>query len=259
MLTSADLQSRVLKWMQSTGFPLEMAAANAFRHTKFEVRQGTSYIDSESGKGREIDVLVMDPDWIGAVEIGFVLECKSSARPWVVLRSEDAFANYNRFSAFALMTEAASQALVRNAPGSGAGDLAAMKYIERPSEGGYGFRQALDGADQAYAAAIGAVKASAHLAKERESLSYKPAAFYFPVVVVDSPLFECTLQSDGELRLEEVSQSEFLFTAHIPEWVGCWVKVVRKSQLPVFAGWARELADILRHDLKDEEVRVLGA
>lgn len=38
----------------------------------------------------------------------------------------------------------------------------------------YGLRQALDGADQAYAAAIGAVKAYVHLVQERESLSYKP-------------------------------------------------------------------------------------
>lgn len=244
--------------MKSTGFPLEMAAANAFRHAKFEVRQSSTYVDPETGKGREIDVVVTDQDWIGAVEIGFVLECKSSTRPWVVLRSEDAFANYHRFWAFAPMTKSAQDALVSKTPGLGSSSLASMKYIERSSEGGYGLRQALDGADQAYAAAMGAVKACVHLVKEREALSYKPAAIYFPVIVVDSPIFECTLQANGELALEEVSHSEFLFAAHIPERIGCWVRLIGKADLPRYAAWARELANTLRADLKDQEERILG-
>ncbi len=258
MADHPDLETKVLKWMNSTGFPLEMAAANAFRHAKFEVRQSSTYVDPESGKGREIDVVVTDPDWIGAVDIGFVLECKSSARPWVVLRSDDAFANYNRFSAFAPMTESARAALVGKAPGFNSGCLASMKYIERPSDGGYGLRQALDGADQAYAAAIGAVKACVHLVQECESLSYKPAAIYFPVIAVDSPIYECTLLANGELALEEVSHSEFLFVAHIPGRIGCWVRIVGKADLPRYAAWARELANTLRADLKDQEERVLG-
>ena len=251
------LETKVLKWMKSTGFPLEMAAASAFRHASFEVRQSSTYVDPESGKGREIDVVAIDPDWIGAVDIGFVLECKSSARPWVVLRSDDAFANYNRFWAFAPMTESARDALVGSDPLYNYANLASMKYIKRPSDGGYGLRQALDGADQAYAAAMGAVKACVHLVKERESLSYKPAAIYFPVIVVDTPIYECTLQANGELVLEEVSHSEFLFSAHIPERIGCWVRVVGKSDLPRYAAWARELANTLRVDLKNEEGRVL--
>ena len=259
MADSPDLGTKVMKWMKSTGFPLEMAAANAFRHAKFEVRQSSTYVDPESGKGREIDVVVTDPDWIGAIDIGFVLECKSSMRPWVVLRSDDAFANYHRFRAFAPMTKSAQAALVAKSPGVGSASLASMKYIERPSEGGYGLRQALDGADQAYAAAMGAVKACFHLVKECESLYYKPAAIYFPVIVVDSPIFECTLQANGELALEEVSHSEFMFAAHIPERIGCWVRVVGKVELHRYAAWARELANTLRADLKDQEERVLGA
>lgn len=240
--------------MESTGFPLEMAAANAFRHAKFEVRQSSTYVDPETGKGREIDVVVTDPDWIGAVEIGFVLECKSSNRPWVVLRSDDAFANYHRFWAFAPMTKSAQQALVKKAP-----EMPSMKYIERPSEGGYGLRQALDGADQAYAAAIGVVKACTHLVKEREERDYKPAAIYFPVIVVDTPIFECTLQPDGNLALVEAEHSEFLFTAHIPERVGCWVRIIGKRDLPRYAGWAREMATTLRADLQTEEDRIVGS
>lgn len=247
-------RQKVLKWMESTGFPLEMAAANAFRQANFEVRQSSTYIDSETGKGREIDVVVTDPDIIGAVDIGFVLECKSSNRPWVVMRSDDAFANYHRFCAFAPMTDSAQEALVRKAP-----ELRSMSYIERPSEGGYGLRQAFDGADQAYTAAMGVVKACVHLVKKREEQSFKPAAIYFPVIVVDTPIFECSLQADGHLALQEVVHSEFLFTAHIPDWVGSWVRIIGKSDLPRYAAWARTLATALRADLKCEEDRVVAS
>ena len=237
-----------------------MAAADAFRQAKFLIRQSSTYVDPESGKGREIDVLAIDPDYFGAVDIGFVLECKSSSRPWVIFTSEDAYAHYNRIHAFALMTEAARTALFSKLPGfNNDGQLASMKYIERSSKGGYGLRQALDGADQAYVAAMSAVKACVHLAAEQEVVSYKPAALYFPVIVVDSPIFECTLQADGELTLVEVSCSEFLFTAHIPKQIGCWVKVVGKTDLPRYAKWARGLADSLRADLDDQLVRILGA
>lgn len=248
MTQPKNLQTKLLTWMESTGFPLEMAVANAFRQAKFDVRQSSPYVDPETGKGREIDVVVLDPDLFGAVDIGFAVECKSSDRPWVVLRSDDAFAGYHRFHALALMTDSARKALTSKAP-----NLRSMHYIERPSEGGYGLRQAFEGADNGYAATLGAVKACMHLAREKEDVSYKPCAIYFPVIVVDSPIFECTLQSDGQLALKEVDNSEFLFTAHMPQWIGCWVRIVAKKDLLRFATWARALAATLRADLDAEE------
>ena len=87
------LDNKVLEWIKKTGFPLEMQAASAFRAAGFEVRQSYTYPDPQSDKGREIDVLAQDPDWIGVIEVSFVLECKASSKPWVVLTSEDALAN----------------------------------------------------------------------------------------------------------------------------------------------------------------------
>ena len=56
-----------------------------------------------------------------------------------------------------------------------------------------------------------------------------------PFIVIDSPLFECSRKQDGELELIEVSNSEFLFSAHIPDYIGCSVKVITKEHLPDFA------------------------
>ena len=87
------LKNKVLDWIKKTGFPLEMEAASAFRSAGFGVRQSFTYTDPQSEKGREIDVLAQDPDWMGVIEISFVLECKASSKPWVVLTSEDALEN----------------------------------------------------------------------------------------------------------------------------------------------------------------------
>ena len=245
---------KVLEWLQRTGFPLEMHAASAFRSAGFDVRQSATYSDPESSKGREIDVLAQDPDWIGVVEISFVVECKASPNPWVVLTSEDALSNYNRLFAFAITSLAARQALI----GKGYTTFGALDpYIKRPSHGGYALRQAFcKDNDPAYAAAIGVMKACTDLAQDRTSSEIPRLAFVFPVIVVDSPLFECVLTEDGELKLTEVRQSEFLFSAYVPEHVGTCIKVITKSEVPEFARWAKKLADSIRQELKHEEARI---
>jgi hypothetical protein len=245
------LSNKVLEWLRSTGFPLEMEAAAAFRNAGFDVRQSGTFPDPQSDKGREIDVLAEDPDVLGVIEISFVVECKSSSKPWVVLTSEDALANYNRLFAFAITSGAARKALASRLT-----ELSPVlrQYIDRPKRGGYGFRQALGkDADPAYTAAMSAIKACHGIAQDRVSSSIPRLAFAFPVVVVDSPLFECSRRDDGDLQLTEVSDSKFLFSAHIPGHVGCCIKVVTRECLPVYAKWAKGLANVIREDFKNEE------
>jgi hypothetical protein len=79
-----SMTENVRQWLEGEGFPLEMRVAAAFRKTGFDVRQSSLYADPESGKNREIDVIAADPDYIGIVEIHFVVECKSSKKPWVL-------------------------------------------------------------------------------------------------------------------------------------------------------------------------------
>ena len=152
--------------------------------------------------------------------------------------------------AFAITSEAARKAIIENSGEEGHIE----SYLQRPSRCGYGFRQALGkNNDVAYAAAIGALKACRGIAKDRESSTIPRLAFAFPVIVVDSPLFECSLEGDGELHLQEVKESEFLFSAHIPDEVGCCVKVIRKERLVKFATDAKQIANTIRESLKDQE------
>jgi hypothetical protein len=84
-----------------------MEAAAAFRRAGFEVKQSVTYPDPQSDKAREIDVLATQPDIVGVIDVSFVVECKASHNPWIVLMSEDALANYNRLFAFAVTSRAA--------------------------------------------------------------------------------------------------------------------------------------------------------
>lgn len=245
------LTEKVLDWLNTTGFPLEMEAASAFRAEGFDVRQSIVFPDPQSDKGREIDVLAQDPNLIGIIEISFVIECKSSSNPWVVFTSEDALSGCNRLLAFGVTSNAAKDALAERV-----GKNLWERYISRPEHGGYGFRQALrKESDPAYTAAIGALKACHGIAQDRVSSSIPRLAFAFPIIVVDSPVFECSRKQNGELALVEVSHSEFLFSAHIPDQIGCCVRVISKEYLPTFAKWAKGLATSIREELKDEEAR----
>jgi hypothetical protein len=244
-------REQVLKWLNETGFPLEMAAASAFRQAGFEVQQSATYVDLQSEKGREIDVLARDPDIIGFIELSVVVECKSSTKPWVVLTSNDALAVYNRLRTGAVMSERTYTALSRGRTDN----LKVDQYLHRAGKCGYGFRQAFSkDADPGYGAAMNVVSACKGITSVVPAGDDWPTlAASIPIIVVDSPLFECQLRPDGELELVEVDASAFLFSAHIPKQVSCVVRVIHRSKLEVTAKWAKSLVDALREDLKPEE------
>ena len=248
-------RSKVQEWLEKTGFPLEMAAAAAFRRAGFFVRQSSTYSDPQTEKGREIDVLASDSDYLGDFETSFVIECKASKKPWVVLKSSDALAAYNRLFAFAVMTEPARVAIIRAWERS----ATVKQFIQREDSGGYGFRQAFsEEADPAYSSAINVLKACHGLTTARRMPGIPEAKHVaFPVIVVDAPLFECTLKDDGSLELVEVPESEFLFTAHFPMALGCCIRVVTKPYLEAFCGYAKSVAQTLRNDVADVRTRTL--
>lgn len=248
------LEQKVLNWLQTTGFPLEMATADAFRKVGFEIRQSTLYIDMETTKSREIDIVAVDQDWIGAIQISVVLECKSSSKPWVVLKSQDAWANFNRIGMHSIMSDPARKIL------SSGIEEKLQGHLARPSEGGYGLRQALsDGGDSAYTAAVSVLKACLDVARSEKGLASTVASFAFPVIVVDTPIYECTLMESGDLNLVEVRESEFLFACHTPKYTATCIKIVTKSELPAFAKKIKSSVDLLRADLKSEERKILDS
>jgi hypothetical protein len=243
-------REQVLKWLTETGFPLEMAAASAFRQAGFDVRQSATYVDSQSEKGREIDVLARDPDLIGFIELSVVVECKSSSKPWVVLTSDKVLEAYNRLRTCGVLSGEITAVLARDIK-----ERKVSQYLHWSERCGYGFRQAFSkDADPGYGAAMNVVSAcQGVIAALPTSDDWPTLAASIPIIVVDSPLFECELRPDGELELTEVDESAFLFSAYLPKHTSCVVRVIHRSKLEVTAKWAKSLVDALREDLKPEE------
>ena len=249
------IDEQIREWLLKTGFPLEMEVASAFRKGGFDVRQSATYPDPQEGKSREIDVLANDQDLWGIIEIAFVVECKSSSKPWIVLTSPDARERHNLRAEFSICSEDARDSLARRPeefPN-------VWKYVDKPAKTGYGFRQAFGAeSDQAYAAAVNVVKACQGITRSRHVGGLPRLAFAFPVIVVKAPLFECSLSSKGEIELVEVQSSEFLFSAHIPHKVGCSIAVVRHDAVPAFVASSKLMTAALRSDLELEEERLLA-
>ena len=247
------LNDKVLNWLNKTGFPLEMETAAAFRSAGFDIRQSYIYPDPQSNKGREIDVLASDPDLIGVIDINFVIECKSSSKPWVILTSEDT--SRNLLFAFAVTSKSAIDALANKWPNLG--EL--KQYIKKSTHAGYGFRQAFnENNDSAYHASLEVMNACKGIIKEESGHKINHLSFAFPVIVIDSPLFECQLENNGGLSIKEVESGEFQFSAHLPNYVSTCIKVIKKEKLNSFAQQAKKLSDILRAELKSHEDKIFS-
>lgn len=85
-----ELDTKVLEWLQSEGYPLEFRTAREFHKAAFRVWQGV-YVRADDQPPREIDVLgfVDATHRDTTLRVTHVVECKWSwDSPWVVLASE---------------------------------------------------------------------------------------------------------------------------------------------------------------------------
>lgn len=239
------LLTAVRSWLNEQGFPLEMKTASAFRAAGFEVRQSSYYVDQETGKSREIDVLATDPDpyMIGATRIVFVIECKSSKKPWLLLQSPDTLVGFLRYAAFGVLSQTALKAFLQHHEW-----IDTLPWLKKPLLAGYSLRQALGDKDVAYSASITVAKACRDLVNPEEK-GLPRFTLAFPIIVVDSPLISCTLQKNGGLKLEEIDSGEFLFLTAFPDHFGSCIRVVTENALSAFAREAKRAATKFRRAL----------
>ncbi|MEW6529336.1 MAG: hypothetical protein AB1473_00770 [Thermodesulfobacteriota bacterium] len=247
------LTDEVRKWLEEQGFPLEMRVAAAFRESGFEVRQSSHYLDPETSEDREIDVLATDANVLGVVDINFAAECKSTKKPWLLLSSPDTLRNYSRLFAFGVLSKDAKSVLAERPE-----LMDFLPWLRKEGLVGYSLRQAFaERTDIAYKAAMSAAKACEYLVRPADTRCAAPFGFAFPVIVVNTPLIECSLLPSGELRLDEVAQGEFLFLARLPGYFGTCIRVVTAKHLPVFAREAKRAAELIREVLKPDEQRII--
>jgi hypothetical protein len=243
-MSDGSLEAKLLSKLNETGFVFEMRAAAAARSALPDllyVHQGRQYIDTESGKVRESDVLLCDAAY-GADWQFFhyaVAECKSGPDSWTVFvggkpsgrQEADAATRLTRLKETVRTASSGAPDLesivgAELFPGPTLLDLnvhgygVASPFKSNPGEPGNALRQALS-------AATGFVTDIDAEFDEVYSL------LVTPVVLLSAPLFAVWLGAGNEPALQRVGAAEVsvrsgvddLYTVHIvqeeewPEWL----------------------------------------
>jgi hypothetical protein len=100
--TSDDLSTNVKNWVEQQGYSLEMRVAKRFQENGFAVSQFEHFVDQESRSVRPVDVVATLSQDFGSsrVVIKLFIECKYSSKdkPWVIIATSEKFNKHAFFS-----------------------------------------------------------------------------------------------------------------------------------------------------------------
>jgi hypothetical protein len=204
------LEDRLNQWLETQGYPLEMAVAAAFQRAGYRVFQSDYYLDPESSDFRQVDVVARcqrDIEGI-LVRMTFAIECKLSRdKPWILFTSPQAVLAARASVAQRAASSIGQTLLWKLAPRAEIQDLPLLRLGNRCA---YGMTQAFtSGEDVSLSASMSVAKAADARAREATQATGVQGYFgeiIFPVIIIDGKLFECYLNADSEQMLQEVSQ-----------------------------------------------------
>lgn len=236
---TADLPTRLNIWLHKTGLPLELATQAAFRAGGFDVEHSTLYIDPDSGKGREIDVVAWRLSRDAQTFVQFNVECKASPNPWIVVCDRRHMQIQPHNGMLGTISRAMSDSKLRLQA------VVLHRAVFPLTHGGYILRQAFSGDnDPAYSAAISVVKSTKSLLDEVPTLQDDFVSVQ-PVIVVDSKLFECEVGEDGSFALVETDVSCFSFTSVGPASGKITIRIATREGLPKLVQQCEEVAEVI--------------
>lgn len=216
---SEDLIPNIRTWLDEQGYPLEMKVARNFQEAGFSVYISEYYLDPDEKKPREIDVIAsMKAKFSGVTfELAFAVECKSSKEsPWVCFRSGRKLQREPSVGFRARHATVLGRHLLTEI--SCDPDITTGKLFHLPDEYAYGVKNALKkGVDLPYQAIVGANKASEALIAHYDRIQKQPQPVHtvciaFPLVIVDTSLFNCELGEGGDIHLSKTRSQTVLHT-----------------------------------------------
>lgn len=245
----------VRKWLEKQGYPLEMTVAKVFQEARFRVSSSDYYKDADTATLREIDVtatLLTNLSNEGRkstfLQVSCCVECKLSlGKPWLLFtaqgNSEDFFLSHaicsDSLQALLIRREQLRRNLNHLPP-----------FSLKPTA--YGVTAAhSDNLDIPYKAMQGAYKASLHHLRELDSMSTSDeihVGLVVPVIVIDGRLLQCSMASDGEIELEEVSSGTVHWKGGAYETNAPFIFVATKEGLHKFTKQLCDFADEFRYE-----------
>jgi hypothetical protein len=272
--TSKELTNKLRNWMLSQGYPLEMRVARTAIRAGLTVSQGDYFLDHEQKTHREVDVLACAhgaiKDEESALQIRAVFETKSganSSKPWIVLsnpnESMHPVARTIQRAVTKYGLEWWEDYACRNK------EIQDLAVFDTDDVCGYSLVRANFATkdnrdDQAYAALMQAAKGAAGVLqwlsgaaapRERSDGVKLPGliALVLPVIVVDSPLYECWLNDNGELELKEIGIGTILWKNRVsglsnPTTI---IKIMREYAVEPYANSLQTAAKVISKAFDD--------
>ncbi len=265
-----SLTASVVDWLNSSGVTVELFTARTFMSQGLGVIQGKYLPDPESpGTPREVDVIatreVRIPDK-GTMGAYLVVECKYTAKPWVIVRGrpdyESAIPDFSRITT-TLGEPWIERARVHPAIEGGhtfqqearPGHALLTAHLSDDARGDSPTRTAKNNQDSAYAAIMAATK---HARAWADELSMRPSppvfGVVFPVVVVRGPLYEASMVGN-EMTAKPIASGQVDWD-HPTVTHPVIVDVVTDTELRSFTRRFSETAEALMHHGKDAAISI---
>ncbi|RJQ24376.1 hypothetical protein C4565_09925 [Candidatus Parcubacteria bacterium] len=251
-----ELAKKVKSWLDSQGYPLEMKVARCFQNAGFRVSSSEYYLDPDENKPREIDVIASLEETIAGknFQLAFVVECKvSKDSPWVCFQGIPEQKRDSSIGFIARLATIQGKDLLTEV--SCNPDITTNRLFELPENHAYGVTNALKNKiDLPYQAIVGARKAANALIAHYDKIQAPPNPIHtvciaFPLVVVDTPIYNCVLGPDGNIDLEEVTSQTILRTGFDTYY--SIVEIVSASSLELFISSKAEVMSVFLKRLRN--------
>ncbi|MYT70371.1 MULTISPECIES: hypothetical protein [unclassified Streptomyces] len=256
------LAAKVLAWLSTQGYPLEMRVAQKLRDNAIRFIQSEFYRDSESGDLREIDLSIRiqlrdHEEEVVTPYLCPVIECKSSpGKPWILFSGgvelHDSVKIAQRYvldRAWKHWSNFASQATKgRVTSGPWAHHFPLFSYSDPPAYSAVRTSLGKNREDAAYAAMTSVTKAAHSIANQytiRGNTAYQIAV---PIIVVDSPIYSCRLGIDGDLEIERVTKGTVVWRNKVPgnSMPHAIITIISEEAVPDFCADLKGTAESLR-------------
>jgi hypothetical protein len=241
-MSSVELRQKVADWVKTQGYPLEMQTASALLKRGWHLHHSRTYEDPFTLKEREIDILAFDYHAENETTVPIignaVIECKWSNRdPWVLFMATTRAFTATGYLQSTPMTISAA-AIVHDL----SDDIISRLPLFSELKEGYQLIQArlnktaeeAEATNNAHKALLQVTTAADYFAQEMSHKADPFSTIYVPVIVLDGALFQCSLDEEGDAKLEEIEMGSVL-QLKAAGGATC-VHVVRRSALDLFFG-----------------------
>jgi hypothetical protein len=255
---SSDSKGLVINWLKKSGFPLEMRIAAEWEKADFAVSQGVYYIDPESDKARETDIIASKENVSSDAWLRFfcIVECKSSHDPRVMFPRRGLPLEPAARIRHLAVSRLSSPYLSRIARRS---DIAALPIFAETRRPAYGMvRTNSEKQDDAYAAVMTVSKATSVVLGQVSSESEDSFELLWPLIVTEAPLFEAQLSATGDINVEQIERGTLVWRHPIARQGVAAIDVVRADAAATFIQQVKDAVELILWNTAAEASQALA-